>query len=55
MESGSNGPSEAYSGVELCVSDLEDARYVTGYYTNATRGAVSSSPEKKINDLEKQS
>lgn len=25
VEAGSNGLSEAYAGVELCVSDLEDA------------------------------
>lgn len=46
-EAGSNGLSEAHSGVELCVSDLGDARHITGYYTNATKRAVSNGPEKK--------
>lgn len=61
VEVGSNGLSEAHSGVELCVSDLGRAGHTMGYYTNATRGAVSNSPgkkekkKKKINDLEKQS
>lgn len=55
VEAGSNGLSEAQSGVELCMSDLGSARCTTGCCTNGTRGAVSKSPreKKKINDLEK--
>lgn len=47
VEAGSNGLSEAQSGVELCVSDLGNARCTTGYSTNSTRGAVSKSPKGK--------
>lgn len=47
VEASSNGLSEAHSGVELCVLDLGDVHRTMGCYTNATREAVSSSPERK--------
>lgn len=47
VEASSNGLSEAHSGVEMCLLDLGDVHRTTGCYTNATREAVSKSPERK--------